>query len=123
MVLEASYCASERAKRSRRSSASCVSMPIVLLPFPDFFAFEQAANLRREAIRVEGFAEEAVKARFLGTSHLVFTGFGGHCTDDGVAQTWVGAQFLQRLVAIFVRQANVHQNQVDAGQRVGKLYD
>src|SRR5215207_2600896 len=110
MVLEASYCASARAKRSRRSSASCMSMPIVLLPFPNFFAFEQAANLRRETIRVERFAEEAVKACFLGAPHLIFTGFGGHCTDDGVAQAWVGAQFLQRLVSIFVGEANVHQN-------------
>ena len=93
----------------------------ILLPLPNFFTVEQTTNLFREPIWIERFAQETIETGLARAAHLVFAGFCGHRHDDRIFQAGAGTQLVQRLIAIFIGQADIEQNQIDARQRIGEL--
>src|SRR5258706_10406375 len=90
--------------------------------FPHWLPAQQAANLVGEAVRVKRFAEKAIETGGARLLDLLLAGLGRDGRDDGISQPARRPDLGQGGIAILIRQTNVHQDQVDLGQGVGKFH-
>src|SRR5690554_2584402 len=88
---------------------------------PHRLSFEHSPDLVGEAVRVERLTEEAVEAALLRALHLLHAGLRGDGDNERVFEALAGAHLFQRLEPVLIRQADVHEDQVDTRQRVGEL--
>jgi len=102
---------------------ACWSPMSVSLEFPDFVSLQDGADLVGKAIGGDGFADEAVEACLTGAFHVGGGYVGGDGDDEGVLETRVGTQAVEDLVSVFLGEEDVHEDEVDVRERLGKLQD
>lgn len=98
-------------------------MPAVLdAEIPDGFPAENLTYLLWKAICVQGFGEESIKSGFTRLLHFVCAAVRCDYNHGRVVQAFIGSDLTQRLIPVFMRQAQVHQDKINARHCVGEVH-